>query len=212
MPRNFPRAFPRIRTWNSRFIRLFLALLQKIPLISDWSITWRTKSVPSLHPHYKDFKATTNWSAPVLCIGTLAWQGYCFQLLPFHHNDRFSRSIRKPVSRSRHLHAGCHSVSKFLWIYPDISRLCRFWHQFRAYDTSSVVHFHSSPYDTYLTHLLCLFPQRSPQQLLIIAAWGDLKSMLAHRIWRAYLHLSYSFFSFGYTKFSSWHTRESPRF
>ena len=111
-PRNFPRAFPRIRTWNSRFIRLFLALLQKIPLISDWSITWRTKSVPSLHPHYKDFKATTNWSAPVLCIGTLAWQGYCFQLLPFHHNDRFSRSIRKPVSRSRHLHAGCHSISK----------------------------------------------------------------------------------------------------
>ena len=50
--------------------------------------------------------------APVLRIGTLILMGPPLGFLPWHRNDRFPRSPRKPRSCSRHLYACRRSDSK----------------------------------------------------------------------------------------------------
>ena len=42
---------------------------------------------PSLHLYYRDFNITTNWSAPVLRLGTLILMGLPLGLLPYPRND-----------------------------------------------------------------------------------------------------------------------------
>jgi hypothetical protein len=67
---------------------------------------------PSLRFHYRTFLATTDDSAPVSRIGTLTLVGPPLAFLPWHRDDRFSRSVQEPESRSRHLYAGRRSDSK----------------------------------------------------------------------------------------------------
>ncbi len=50
------------------------------------------------------------YSAPVSRLGTLTLVGHPLEFLPLHRDDRFPRSIQKPVLRSRHLYAGRHPV------------------------------------------------------------------------------------------------------
>ena len=67
---------------------------------------------PWLHLHYRGFFTTTPRSAPVRRIGTQILVGLPLESLPLHRHDRFPRSARKPVSRSRRLHAGHRLDSK----------------------------------------------------------------------------------------------------
>jgi len=39
--------------------------------------------------HYSPLNATTNWSAPVPCIGTLILMVFPFGFLPYHQDDWF---------------------------------------------------------------------------------------------------------------------------
>jgi hypothetical protein len=66
---------------------------------------------PSLHPHYKGFRATTGDSAPCPSIGILP-RGVGQLSFPFTSGIRFSRSIPKPVLRSCRLYTGCHRARK----------------------------------------------------------------------------------------------------
>ena len=68
-------------------------------------------ATPSLRPHYRIFSTTTGCSAPVPCIGTQTLVGPPLASLPWHHGDRFSRSVPKPIFGSRHLYAGRRSGS-----------------------------------------------------------------------------------------------------
>ena len=68
--------------------------------------------VPSLQCHYNKFITTTNDSATVCCIDTLALRGHRFRLLSSHQHDSFPSSSQKPDKRSRLLYAGCHRISK----------------------------------------------------------------------------------------------------
>ena len=67
---------------------------------------------PSLQSHYRTFRTTTRWSAPVPRIGTLPLAGPPLAVLPSHRGDRFPRSVQEPGSRSGRLHAGCRPDSK----------------------------------------------------------------------------------------------------
>src|SRR5208337_2675437 len=52
-------------------------------------------AAPSLRPHYKDFVATADSSAPRPGIGILP-HGVCHLSFPFASATRFSRSVPKP--------------------------------------------------------------------------------------------------------------------
>ena len=67
--------------------------------------------------------------------------------LPWHRDDRFPRSSTKPGASSRRLHAGCRWGSQqfFSPSVPGVISLHRFRHHLRSFDTSSAVHFRSSP-------------------------------------------------------------------
>ena len=85
---------------------------QGLPVAGCPDFPNRIGATPSLQPHYRTFIATTGRSAPVLRIGTLPLVGPPLAVLPWHRSDRFPRSAQEPGSRSRHLCAGRHSVSK----------------------------------------------------------------------------------------------------
>ena len=55
---------------------------------------------------------TTSWSAPVPRVGALILVGPPLEFLPYHRDDRFSRSTQEPGSGSRYLYAGCHPSRK----------------------------------------------------------------------------------------------------
>ena len=107
------------RTWDSRLIRLFMSLTNYQVCINYWFLPLLVDhkfildmSAPLLHSHYRNFIATTSWSAPVLRIGTLILMGPPLGFLPYHRSDRFPRSTQEPDSRSRHLYAGRRPGSK----------------------------------------------------------------------------------------------------
>jgi len=85
-------------------------------------------AVPSLQPHYNAFITTTDCSAPVPRFGTQTLTGPPLEFLPSHRDDRFSRSVSKPVLSSRHLYTGRHSDSKQVtfWIFPGIPLVSSF--------------------------------------------------------------------------------------
>jgi hypothetical protein len=62
----------------------------------------------------------------------------------------------------------------------------------QCFDTSSTVHFRSSPKDLPDRMSFCLFPQRSPPRLLISAAWGGLRSAPESRPRGAFPHRYHS--------------------
>jgi hypothetical protein len=83
-------------------------------LIPEWRVgppRQRDNAAPSLHPHYKDFIATTGSSAPRSGIGILP-HGVCHLSFPFTSRTRFSRSIPKPVLSSCRLYTDCHRARK----------------------------------------------------------------------------------------------------
>ena len=67
--------------------------------------------------------------------------------LPSHRSDRFPRSMQKPASESRRLHAGCRlgSNQAVPQTVPGLTTSPRFRHRPYAFDTSSAVCFRSSP-------------------------------------------------------------------
>ena len=86
----------------------------------------------------------------MLRIGTLILAGPPLGFLPLHRNDRFPCSLQKPRISSRHLYDGHHSGSKQVspefiteqWCNSDFDAIVH------AFDTSSVVRFHSPSYST----------------------------------------------------------------
>src|ERR1700730_10462281 len=68
-------------------------------------------AAPSVQSHYRTFNPTTSRSAPVPRIGTLVLSVLPIGFLPWHRDDRFSRSIQEPDPESRRLCAGCRSGS-----------------------------------------------------------------------------------------------------
>ena len=68
---------------------------------------------PSLHPHYRNFNATTSWSAPVPRVGTLTLAGSARLGFSLSIGATGSHVPHKSlVSGSRHLHAGRRPDSK----------------------------------------------------------------------------------------------------
>ena len=83
----------------------------------------------------------------MLRISTLTLVGLPLELLPYHQSDRFPRSIQKPALSSRHLYAGRHPDSKQVsseFILEPLEN-SSFDDILGSFDTSSVVHFRSSP-------------------------------------------------------------------
>jgi len=90
-----------------------LCLVQSDPPVSSCHLYRKLDDAsPSLQSRYRTFITTTGRSAPVLCFGTLILVGPPLVFLPCHQSDRFPRYTQKPVSSSRHLHAGGRSASK----------------------------------------------------------------------------------------------------
>ncbi len=111
-------------------------------------------ATPSLQPHYRAFFTTTNYSAPVLRIGTITLEGPPLRAFPLHRNDRFPRSLQKPESSSRRLYAGCRLDSKQVSsrLVPGQRLKPGFDNISPCFDTSSAVRLRSSP---------CFTPDRS---------------------------------------------------
>ena len=95
---------------------------------------------------------------------------------PFTSEYRFPRSIHEPGLCSRHLYAGCRLASNQVSarLFPVCCRDTGFDIGYRVFDASSVVHSRSSPQSLPDRVQPCLFLQRSPQWLLIYAAWSGL--------------------------------------
>ena len=139
----------------------------------------------NLQPYYGRFRpcAPHRYSDPC--------EGYPLGLLPSHRDDRFLRSLPKPGSKSRRLHAGrqlgSNQVSPNL--IPGQSLPPGFDVGYILFDTSSAVHSRSSPRTLPDGVALRLFQQRSPRKLLIPAACGSLTPAPASRLRGASPHL-----------------------
>ncbi len=82
----------------------------------------------------------------MLRFGTLTLVGPPLEFLPYHRNDRFPRSVQKPVLSSRLLYAGRRTDSNQVpseLIPEHLQNPVLTTSQ--SYDTSSEVHFRSSP-------------------------------------------------------------------
>jgi len=114
-----------------------------------------------------------------------------FGLLPYHRNDRFPRSTRKPDQESRRLHAGGHLGRNQVapQTRPGLTNSPRFRHHLALFDTSSAVRLRSS----LLTSPDRLngppFLQRSPPRLFTVAACSGLKPTPDGRLRGTYPHL-----------------------
>jgi hypothetical protein len=120
-------------------------------------------------------------------------RGFLLAASPFVSPPRFSRSVRKPGSGSRHLHAGCQSGSNQIVSRPRPGNRTspRFRHRRNAFDTSSVVRLHS-PSRASPDGSCPPFPQRSAPRLLTAAPCGGLKPASDRRLRGAYPHLTHS--------------------
>jgi len=101
---------------------------------------------PSVQSHYKTFNPITGVSAPVPRIDTLTLMAAGHLGFSLHRDDRFLRSLSKPVSCSRRLHAGRRLGNKQAPPNPcsqDRSQILVSTSLF-SYDTSSAVHSRSS--------------------------------------------------------------------
>ena len=80
-------------------------------------------------------------------IGTLTLVGFPLEFLPLHRNDRFPRSIQKPVLSSRLLYAGRRPDSNQVpsELIPEHLQNPGFDNIYGSFDTSSEVYFRSSP-------------------------------------------------------------------
>jgi hypothetical protein len=85
-----------------------------------------------------------------LCPASVLWLSWLqpLELLPSHRDDRFSRSSPKPDPRSRRLYAGRRSSTQQarLDLHPGDASQPRFRRHLGFLDTSSTVHFRSSPW------------------------------------------------------------------
>lgn len=120
-------------------------------------------------------------------------RGHLLDASPFASPPRFSRSMHKPGSGSRHLHAGCRlgrnrNASQ---PYPGKETSPRFRHHHYAFDTSSVVCLHS-PSRAILDGSSPPFPQRSAPRLLTVAPCGSLQPASDRRLRGACPHLMHS--------------------
>ena len=117
-----------------------------LPLLVDLIIK-PDEPTPSLRLHYRDFNATTGWSATVLRIGTLTLVGPPLAFFPYHRNDSFPRSVQKPESRSCHLYAGRRPDSKQITSGPILESI-----QYPSFD---VIHIFTTPHQWFAcAHLL----------------------------------------------------------
>jgi hypothetical protein len=132
-------------------------------------------TTPSLHYHYNNFNTTTSCSAPVPSIGTQLLAGPLLEVLPLHPGDRFPCSNNEPDTGSRHLYAGCHSVSKQV-----TSELIPTFSQRWVLASSKIIFRHLINGSllfvsivSYLTHRVCLFSKRFQLNLLnlIVLEW-----------------------------------------
>ncbi len=114
--------------------------------------------------------------------------------LPWHRNDRFSRSIQEPGPASRRLPAGCRSGSLQDNPRTDPGRMAspRFRHRlirFRRFISGSLA---LASLGHTCRDLVPTFLQRSPPSLFTTAACSGLGSAPDCRNRGAYPHLSYS--------------------
>src|SRR6516164_1680177 len=151
-------------------------------------------AVPSVQSHYRTFHPTTNCSAPVPRIGTLALAVLAAWTSPLASDDRFSRSVQEPDPTSRRLYAGCRSGSLQARsrAYPGSKTLPRFRHHLMHFDRSSTVCLRSPLRIAPAGIESRLLLQRSPRPLLTTAACSGLRPTPDCRPRGARPHLLYS--------------------
>jgi hypothetical protein len=126
---------------------------------------------------------------------------------PWHQDDRFPRSVQKPVPESRRLRAGCR-LGRPSGLRPNLSRddhRPRFRHRRCLFDRSSTVCFRSSLRDTPQRDQVPPFLQRSPPPLLTAAACSGLHPAPDRRMRGASPHLLHSSIPPS-SSVCSWHT------
>ena len=116
--------------------------LARIGLKLNHRRTFGPAPLQGLHPYYERLCPC----APHRYSGSC--RGLRLELLPSHQDDRFSRSSPKPDPRSRRLYAGRRSSTKQvrLDLHPGVPHRPQFRRRLGFLDTSSTVHFRSSPW------------------------------------------------------------------
>ena len=134
-------------------------------------------------------------TAPPLCPASVLWSLRILPLgrLPWHRDDRFSRSIQEPDPTSRRLNAGCRT-GNLPGALPCLSREKRqppvltSSKAFRHFIDGSLALASS---DHTCRNLVPTFLQRSPRSLLTAAACSGLRPAPDCRPRGAHPHLSY---------------------
>ncbi len=163
--------------------------------MQSWPPNKADRSNPFAPSPLRDFLTTAGWSALVPRIGTLILVGPPLGFLPYHRDDRFPRSPKKPGSESRHLYTGgrlgSQQVSPKIILDPilkssfDLVSIFSMPHQWFTCVRLSETHLPQS--------FAVTFPKRSPRWLLTNAAFGGLKPAPASRLRGAHPHLLCSF-------------------